>query len=144
MFANSFDLVSYLKSGMAIILVGLVIKIMDDFLDEEWPPSRGLLRTLGKGVLPYSIVIFLLAISLDFSLTVALFLASYITGMIFVTNHVLPSGLSSWLESILAILLSVLIAGYDLTLWAILIMLAVQLIDDYLDYRNDQRRGLPN
>lgn len=128
----------------AVFFLGLVIKSMDDFLDEPWPPTKGILSRFAKGLLPYSLVLFGLALYLDFRLVWSLFLAGYAVGMFSHPYVMLPSGLPSWIETLVAGIVSWLTVGYSYTLWAMLCMVSVQLLDDFLDYHVDSRRSEAN
>ncbi len=119
----------------AILLTGLVIKCLDDYLDQD--SNNPLLTSLGRGGIVYFILGILIAAALDFSLVFILFSASYIVGMFLDMTIKLPSGLPSWLESIIVAIVSIISAGLINTFWAIMIMFSIQLLDDLLDYQND-------
>lgn len=131
---------------LAIILVGILIKLMDDYLDyadEADNESLGgiLLSRISRGVLPYLLIILILGLYLDFTLTSALFLSAYSVGMTGQGLRLLPSGATNIAESILAILLGGLIAGPGLMTLSLAAITAVQAADDLLDAKIDGLRG---
>lgn len=130
MLSNSFDL-------GAIFLSGLVIKFLDDYIDHERDSNPNLYQYLGKAGLAYALIALLLAAKLNFNLTLVLFTASYGVGMFDSLDQKLPSGLPSWLEAVILIIMAIFLAGFPMTIWAILIIITIQLFDDLLDYKQD-------
>ncbi len=124
-----------LPSFGAILLTALVIKCLDDYLDQD--SNNPLLTALGRGDVVYFVLGILIAAALDFSLVFSLFSASYIVGMFFDMKTKLPSGLPGWVESIIVITLSIIFTGLTSTLWAVMIIFSIQLLDDLLDYQKD-------
>lgn len=114
-----------------------MIKFLDDYIDQEFDEISLLLQMFGKAGMAYALIGLLIAAKLNFSLTFVLFSASYVIGMFDSLSMKLPSGLPSWLEGVLAIIVSVIFTGFSLTFWALATMGAIQLIDDILDYKED-------
>ncbi|HEU4963258.1 MAG TPA: hypothetical protein VFV52_05285, partial [Bacilli bacterium] len=94
---------------LGIVLTGLTIKLMDDWLDLEYDQCIGrhtLAMKLGRASLPYALVLFGLAIALTPKLSFPLFLAAYAIGMGHELRERMPTRLPGWVESILALGLS--------------------------------------
>ncbi|NLJ80993.1 MAG: hypothetical protein GX335_08215 [Firmicutes bacterium] len=125
-------------NAAAVFCTGLVVKTMDDLLDEEDLLSIPYFARLGSGLAPYTLALFSLASAFNFRLSFGLFWASYCLGMIKSPFEKLPTGLRANTEVILGIILMLLVIGARKTFWSVLIMAAVQLIDDFLDFKEDQ------
>jgi 1,4-dihydroxy-2-naphthoate octaprenyltransferase len=130
-----------------IVLVGLTIKLMDDWLDIEFDQCIGrntLAMRLGRACLPYALVLFGLAIAMAPKLAFSLFLAAYAIGMSHELLERMPTKMPGWLESILVLGISAAYAGFVLTAWAVCIMAMIQLLDDLMDLHVDRRSGQSN
>ncbi|NLY11160.1 MAG: hypothetical protein GX020_05690 [Firmicutes bacterium] len=125
-----------ISSIISILLIGLVIKTMDDAIDDDSDISRRFF--------PYIILLFTGALLLNFNLAISLFLASYAVGMFFEPFTILPTGLPSWVETILALIASILLTSITQTIWAVLIIFSIQLLDDIIDVTEDEQRGFRN
>ncbi|ACL69911.1 hypothetical protein [Halothermothrix orenii] len=135
------------KRFFSIFLVGLVIKIMDDYLDidiDNLKEEINIVRVLDRGVLPYSLIIIVIALALNFKEAATYFLASYTVGMAKINNYVLPSKLKSWQESIFVFILSVIFFSWLQTLSAIILITGLQIVDDFIDYRYDKYKEKNN
>ncbi len=137
MLNDSFDPIANLASITAIFLTGLVVKTMDDFLDEENPLESGVFAYLGRSSYVYGLFTLLIASALDFSVTFSLFSACYILGMFTSSTMKLPSGLTGWVESLIVLFTCIYITGFLVTLWSLLIIISIQLLDDWMDYHTD-------
>ncbi len=135
---------SYSSSVLAVFLTGFVVKAIDDLLDEDEPLTRGLLAYLGKGAYIYVLLALLIACTLDFSVTFPLFSACYIVGMFSSWSMPLPFGLSSFGESIVMFFLSLIVAGNAVTIWSLLIIFSIHILDDLLDIAVDYPKGSAN
>ncbi|HWR55680.1 MAG TPA: hypothetical protein VN462_04205 [Negativicutes bacterium] len=143
----SADIYKHVTDFLAVLLTGCVIKLMDDYLDQEFDIFRGkhsLARQLGLGTAAYALLIFAISVSLNRQISVALFLAAYITGMVYHMRTKYLSGLSGWQETCIVFVLSWLLAGLNITCAAVCILLVVQIIDDWLDETNDALTGQKN
>ena len=81
MFGEIFD---FFIKGLTICLTGIVIKLMDDYLDQEIDKIEGkhtLAVILDKALLPYTLLFMVLCMAVHPMLAGSLFLASYIIGM---------------------------------------------------------------
>ncbi|MFD2168517.1 hypothetical protein [Tumebacillus lipolyticus] len=130
-----------------IVLAGLVIKLMDDWLDVEFDQCIGrhtLAIRLGRACLPYSLLGFGLALALAPDVALTLFLASYAIGMGHDLREKMPTKLPGWVESLAAVSFSVWATDIRLTVWALFVMTTIQLLDDLMDLQNDRRSGQNN
>ncbi|NLJ84023.1 MAG: hypothetical protein GX336_03830 [Halanaerobiaceae bacterium] len=128
------------KRFMGIFLMGLVIKIMDDFIDKEIDEFKGqwnITSIFKRAILPYSLVLTIISLFLNFSEAVSGFAASYLLGMSSGLNERLPSGLKAWQEGLIFLLLSIYMSSVGDSLAALLIISTIQLIDDFLDLKKD-------
>lgn len=126
-----------LRQMSAVLLCGIAVKLMDDYLDRELDYRTGRHNWayyLGNCTLIYAMVAIVLAAALHYILAVSLFLASYVVGMGHELRQMLPSHLSGWQESLLVLCLGVILCGWRVMLFAVCYIGAVQIIDDCLDY----------
>jgi len=122
-----------------VFLTGFVIKMLDDYTDEEFDKlvgSPNITVVLGTGIISYAILFFSLACVLNVEISVSLFLASFslgMTGNLFVK---MPSGLKGYQESLLTTVLGIILFKRQMVA-ALLLMSSVHLLDDYFDYDNE-------
>lgn len=124
----------------------MVIKVTDDYLDEV-PQGPSLAAKLDRGVTPYGLLLFSLAVSLDPGTVCTLFLAAYAVGMIKDPDLLLPTSLPTWAESLMVSACGTWLWGWRAMVSSLIIMAVVQLGDDYLDRDQDwqqQRFNLAN
>lgn len=129
---------------VAILLTGMVIKIMDDFLDKELDACAGrvtLASRLQGGAVPYLLLLLAVAIYLAPAPALSLFLSAYIVGMMGDGGRRLPTGLSPVQESLLVLVLGVCLCGWQQQLSSLLVMAFVQAVDDLVDLAGDQEFG---
>lgn len=130
-----------LRKALSIFTIGLVIKIMDDYTDQDidiLANEPNIFVILGLGGLPYVLLLLSLAFILDPPSSLSLFMASYAIGMAGSLSVKMPSGLYGFQESILVILLSFFFLESTNIISSILIITSIQLWDDYLDYEKDK------
>lgn len=133
--------------AVAVLLTGLVVKMMDDFLDlhfEVKEGRKGLAVSLGEGTLAYVLIMFCFAVLIDVTASTALLIGAYAIGMAGDFRRLLPTRLKGFHEAIIVIAAAMLALPWTLVLWALSVMLAVQLIDDWIDLRRDDLSGNPN
>lgn len=143
----SADIYRHAIDFLAVLLTGCVVKLMDDYLDQEIDIVRGkysFAHHLGIGTIAYTLILFAISVSLNWQVSVALLFAAYMTGMIydFKTKYML--GLSGLQEISIVFLLSCLLVGMEHTFTAIFILLFIQVVDDWFDMRNDTITGQRN
>ncbi len=124
---------------LAVLGTGLVIKTMDDLLDEKDVRLLPYLRVLGPGVIAYSAAVFSLALALDFQSAFGLFWASYSLGMLKAPKQKLPTLVKAWGEIILGVILMLIFLGAFQSIWSLLIIGAVHLADDLVDFKRDKQ-----
>ncbi len=125
-----------LNDFSVIFLTGLVIKLMDDYLDQEIDRLNGrktLALKLERAILPYALILMTFSSLIDPNLTVALFWASYIIGM-GIDRDRLPTGLKAYQEVILMLAFGFIALDKEEFLFALSIIFFIQLVDDYIDY----------
>lgn len=147
MYGDGFELIPLLRSASVILLMGAVIKMMDDFLDLRYDTLAGtysLAMRLGEGTLPYALIGFAVAALIEPRLAVSLMCGAYAVGMAGDLDRQLPSGLTGYQESAIVLLLNLLFLPWNLVVWAFLAMLALQLADDLHDLDADRASGNPN
>lgn len=136
-----------IRGGLAIVLTGCVIKLMDDFLDlryEVVEGRSGLVVSLGEGTLPYALLLLSFASMLHMFTAISLMLGAYAVGMAGEHTRPLPSGLKGYEEAFIVLILALVAIPWTHILWATCSMLAVQAIDDLFDMQSDQITGNPN
>ena len=131
---------SILKTSLAVFFTGLVIKLMDDYLDQEIDRlnnRNALAVKLKRSIVPYSLLLFSFAVLCNYKLAVSLFWASYIVGM-GVNKTELPFVLKSYQELFLLLLIGFLVLDSSQFLFALIIILFIQAVDDYIDYYRER------
>lgn len=134
-------------AALATALCAAAVKLLDDFLDQDLDRAAGrpnLAAVFGNGSVVYAAVLLGLASGINAPLSLALFFASYAIGMVNELGRLLPSRLSGWQESLLALAAGAYIAGLTTALFALFFVLAIQLLDDCLDLTADRRAGQRN
>lgn len=129
-----------LRKILCIFLTGLVIKIMDDYIDQDidvLKKESNLYIALEYGGLPYGLLLLSLAIILDFPTALSLFFSSFAVGMAGVQSAKMPSGLYGFQESLLVVFFGIFLFKSEM-LSSLFIIVTIQLWDDFLDYENDK------
>ena len=137
-----------LKDVLAVLIVGVVVKITDDYIDQDEDtaadrPSLWLSK-LGKGVLPYTIIVFSVAVVLNFRLSIGLFLSAFIVGMFKEPDAISPLGLKGYQETGLIFFSGLALVGAIPMINLILLMLLLQFLDDWFDYTRDSKYSRKN
>jgi len=132
---------------ISVILCSIAVKLVDDFLDRELDARAGCYNfsnALGSGAIVYGMLSLSLAASINASVSIPLFLASYSIGMFNDSKKTFTSGLSGLQESLLIFILGVMLWGWKSMLFSIFFIFSIQLFDDYLDIYTDQLAGYRN
>lgn len=132
---------------LAVVLAGITIKLFDDFLDYTIDLASGnpsLVDVLGSGSVAYTLVFAVLACSVNLKLAAPLILSAYAVGMLKDPSQMLPLGLSAWMESVAVVIASWTIFGWSQTMVSVLLMAAVEFVDDIIDYSRDSRGPVTN
>ena len=106
---------------ITVILCSIAVKLVDDFLDRELDTRAGCYnfsKTLGSGAIVYGMLALSLAASINASVSIPLFLASYSIGMFNDFKKTFISGLSGLQESLLVFILGVLLWGWQSMLFS--------------------------
>ncbi|MEG6586061.1 hypothetical protein [Dendrosporobacter sp. 1207_IL3150] len=132
---------------LAVLLCAASIKLVDDYLDRDLDNRIG--RTnwahkLGNSTTLYSMMLLIIAAGLNSSLSLSLFLSSYIIGMFNDLKQVFPSKLTGFQESLVVLVIGVLLFKWDYMLFSLLFVSSIQLIDDCIDYNIDTLAGYRN
>lgn len=136
-----------MRLSAAVLLTGVAVKLMDDFLDLRYDVFEGtetLAVRLGEGSIAYALVSFALAAGADAKTAVALMVGAYAVGMAGDFDRQLPSGLYGFQESLALLAAAALLVPWRAVLWAASAMLCVQLLDDLEDLATDRLTGNPN
>ncbi|WP_053957287.1 hypothetical protein [Inediibacterium massiliense] len=128
---------TFTKIG-ACILCGVVIKLLDDVIDEE-------LKDIHTGaILSYGLIIFSLATGFNTHYSVTLLSSAYMVGMFHDLNHFLPTRLKAYQENIFLFLINSLLFSFLFTITSFFSVLLIQLIDDLCDQEYDHKYGYKN
>lgn len=139
----------YLLGLCSTLAIGWAIRLLDDSLDLEVDQAVGrhnLCSELQTGTTAYALASMALAVTAAPEVALSLFVGAYAVGMTGDTRF-LPTHLPAWLEGILLWCLVLARVGPGVALAGLLIMLAVQLVDDLRDRAIDGLRkhyGLGN
>ncbi|MGB9839582.1 hypothetical protein [Thermovenabulum sp.] len=134
-------LFNLLKKFLSLLFIGIVIKLMDDYLDEDkdnLTNSKNLSHLLKKGILPYSLLLFAIAVIADFNYSISIFMSSYITGMLYNVDEKSNLGITFRAEIIVVLLIGIFMFGVKEMSSSIFLIASVQLLDDYIDYEKDK------
>jgi 1,4-dihydroxy-2-naphthoate octaprenyltransferase len=132
---------------ISMLIIGAVVKLMDDHLDAEYDICRGertLSIKLGRAVLPYALILTLMAAYFQTSIAISLFLGSYAVGMFSGWREKLPTKVPGYIEILLAIAVSSLLIGPRLALWGVAMMALIDWLDDIVDMARDRTTGQDN
>ncbi|MCX7781780.1 MAG: hypothetical protein N2491_12900 [Negativicutes bacterium] len=132
---------------LAVALCSAAVKLLDDFLDQDIDLSTGRknwAEFLGRGTMVYASLLLSFAASIHTSAAISLFLACYAVGMFSSLTKRLPSSLRGWQESLFVLLAGMYFFGWKQMLFSLSFVVAVQLIDDIIDYRSDASSGQRN
>ncbi len=126
---------------LGLFFIGLVIKMMDDFLDQDidrlcevW----NITFILGRGILPYTLVLMSVALYYNFDEAIGFFTASYLMGMAYERNNKLPTRILAWQEGLIIFIIGIFMTSVSNSLGCLLLIILLQFIDDLIDYRNDE------
>lgn len=132
---------------VAVACCSAAVKLADDYLDKEYDTLAGKTNWAGffdKGTMLYAMFLLALAAGINASLSLSLFLGSYIVGMFNNMRDKFPSHLNGFQESLIAFIFGLLLFGWSYMLFSLTFILALQLFDDYLDAASDFLTGQRN
>ncbi len=123
--------VYFLKKVFSILITGIVIKIMDDYFDQDidaLEKQPNIYMAMEYGGLPYTLLLFSLAFMLDPITALSLFFSSFAIGMVGHLTVKMPSGLYGYHESIIVVLLGFVLLKLEM-LSSLFIVMVIQLWD---------------
>ncbi len=137
---------SFIYKILSCIFLGIVIKILDDYVDGDTTNYILVRLTLNnnKAILPYCLIIFAIATGFNDEYAVTLLSSCYIVGMFHDLNLMLPSKLKSYHESIIIALLNILFYNFISFFTSLLLIFFIQLFDDVKDMNWDKKYGFKN
>nr|WP_092067845.1 hypothetical protein [Dendrosporobacter quercicolus]NSL46808.1 hypothetical protein [Dendrosporobacter quercicolus DSM 1736]SDL64654.1 hypothetical protein SAMN04488502_101447 [Dendrosporobacter quercicolus] len=133
--------------ALAVLLCALAVKLTDDFLDRDLDAAAGQnnwTQHLGSGTPVYAMLLLAVSAGLRADICLPLFLSSYITGMFNDLRQPFPSRLTGWQECLLVLAAGAILFSWNIMLFSLLFIIAVQLADDCLDYSADLLSGQRN
>lgn len=137
---------SIIHKMIASIMVGFVIKLLDDYIDDDskFIYNNSLIDRLGKGIVPYSMIIFSIGAGIDIEYSVTLMSACYMVGMFHDLYMKLPTGLRGYQESIILLFLNTYLFSFKIIITSLVVILLIQFIDDLVDMKWDKKYGYKN
>lgn len=135
------------RDFLSVLLIGITIKFLDDIIDAQSDKivgKKNWWNDKGTGILPYTFIIFSLAVILNKNLTVPLFLSAYVVGMGKEYNSKYLLGIDGWAESLIIISMVIFFFGWQNGLTSLAILFAIQFIDDLMDHSRDREGGEKN
>ena len=130
-----------IKKIISIFLTGIVIKIMDDFLDQDidslYRKGLNIFLVVEHSVMSYTLLLLSFAFILDPVTSLSLFFASFALGMLTNLTVKMPTGLYGYQESLIIVFVGCILFRTNM-LSSLLIILTVQLCDDFLDFDRDK------
>jgi hypothetical protein len=135
----------FLSITFSVIFCAITIKLADDFLDQDIDTNdNNFAKILGNGSMLYGLLSMAFAVSLNPSISITLFLGSYIIGMFHDLKHYFPSHLNGLQESTLVLIIGIVFWGWKTMIFSLLFIFSVQLLDDYIDDYIDRLSGHRN
>ncbi len=135
----------FLSITFSVIFSAITIKLADDFLDQDIDTNvNNFAKNLGNGSMLYGLLSMAFAVSLNPSVSITLFLSSYIIGMFHDLKHYFPSHLNGFQESALVLMFGIVFWGWQTMIFSLLFIFSVQLLDDYIDDYIDRLSGHRN
>jgi 1,4-dihydroxy-2-naphthoate octaprenyltransferase len=125
---------------LGIFFCGLVIKLMDDYLDQDidsLAEKWNITMALKRGTLPYTLILMSIALYFNFSEAIGFFTASYLIGMAYEGNEKLPTNLLAWQEGLVVFIIGIMMTSITNATGCLLLIIIVQLTDDLVDYKKD-------
>ncbi|SNR87972.1 hypothetical protein SAMN05446037_1001194 [Anaerovirgula multivorans] len=136
-----------LSKYFGILLIGIVIKLLDDEIDDDKTNTRSqsnLYRDVMEYKLPYCLLFLAIAMLLESQLIFALFTSAYMIGMFHLPHQRLPFKLKGYEEMIILFCINLLLIPFDIFAIAFISIFLIQLLDDLQDYQYDFKYGFKN
>lgn len=141
------EMFNFMEITLSVALCSVSVKLIDDCLDKELDYRAGRKNwaaKIGNGTIVYAALLLAFAAALNTAVSLSLFLACYIIGMFNSLAQRLPTSLNGWQEAIAVFFIGLLFFGMQQMLFSLFFILAIQLIDDCIDYRLDALSGHRN
>lgn len=139
-------LVEIFKKVTAFFFIGVVIKSLDDDVDEDQniKYSISVLNKLAKYKYPYSLIMLALAMLIEKEYIFSLFSSAYMIGMFHFISRKLALKLKSYHEIIILILVNLIFVPYKVFIHSFVVIMLIQLFDDLIDMKYDFIHGYFN
>ncbi|WZL74955.1 hypothetical protein QBE52_09790 [Clostridiaceae bacterium 35-E11] len=141
------DYSDIIRKIICSILVGLVIRILDDYIDQDIQyvgKSNYIIEKFEKSIFPYSILFVTIAAGIHLQYTITLISSCYIVGMFHDLHMKLPTGLNGYSESIILVIINIFLFSFKDIVTSLMIIILIQCIDDLLDMTWDRKYGYKN
>lgn len=122
------------RCAFAVLIIGVAVKLLDDVVDGE---ERTIFGLAPAGAAVYAALAAAVSVALAPTVALPLFAAAYALGMMHEPDELLPSGMPAWLESAVTLAAAAAIAGAARTAQGLLVIAALQALDDLIDYGLD-------
>lgn len=136
-----------LGKSFGVLLIGIVIKLLDDEIDED-KLNKKLQSKLYRDVMDYKLsycLLFLaIAMLLESHLVFSLFSSAYMIGMFHLPQQRLPLKLKGYEEIIVIACINLFLIPFNTFVIAFLSILLIQLLDDLQDKEYDFKYGFRN
>jgi len=129
---------------LPVLGAGLVIKIMDDYLDQDIDRELGKknwTQKAGRAAFPYALLILTLSLALNPPLSGTLFLAAYSLGMVWLPSEKPLNLWPAWLEIVFVIIISCYLFSWEGTLGSFLLIGTVDRLDNFLEKKKKTWSG---
>lgn|GEM_PF-6118326 len=132
---------------ISILLLGIIIKELDNESDEDRPGDlliHRLLYRLKPYYLPYGLLALAISLMLDVNHAFTLFCSAYILGMFQLPIQRPSIKLKRYHEALIILLINLLLAPFSILLHSFISIAIIQLIDDLMDKDYDLMLGYFN
>ncbi|AOY77168.1 hypothetical protein [Clostridium formicaceticum] len=140
-------LLEIFRKYIGILLIGIVIKLLDDDVDEDKRNKSfhsKIYRDLTAYKLPYCLLFLSLSMLLETYLVFSLFTCAYMIGMFHFPGQKLPLHLKAYQEMALLAIINIFFIPLEIFFFAFTSILLIQLIDDLMDKAYDFKYGYKN
>jgi 4-hydroxybenzoate polyprenyltransferase len=131
----------FLPDFFSALFCAIAVKLADDYLDKNTDAltnSFNWCQEYGDGTIIYAMLFLAVSAAFAPAIGISLFIGSYMIGMFHDLKISFPSGLTGFQESILLFIANLLFFGWNYTLFALLFVFSLQLLDDLIDIQVDK------
>jgi len=133
-----------IKMLISIFLTALVIKSIDYYIDSDIDGFAKILDNIGKGILPYCLIVFAFACTINKETSISLLISAYCIGMFDDLNRELSFKSKGYQEGAIVSIAGIYFLGLNEMLSSMLIIGIIQLLDDIIDLDKDKYYSLKN